>query len=211
MDIVRNYPDGMVIQQDRAIGYLTAMLRAGVSCVRQAMNRQCYLDIMGYDSIPVDMEAPNEMQSYPYIHVMYKSNGIRPSSLDETRFGEYVDEEDVRLDDFSIYTFSGEYTLNIYATTILEREMIADCVIGAIAIDPYFKKLLVNNPYIGISPNIDTFDTRNSNESWGTPWSADVMTAFRQCSFSVIGEFVWRKTDPVEYIEAARVFSELGI
>ena len=209
-----DYPDHMILESDRAVGYLTAALRAGVSTVRTMMNKKEYLDIMGYDSIPVDMEAPNENQQYPYIHVMYRNKGIQPATLDDLHYVEYKTQEDGKVvahdDVFSIYKFSGEYILNIYATTILERETIADTVIGALAIDPRFKQLLIDNPYLGISPNLDTFDTLSSNESWGTPWSADVMTAYRQCNFSVVGEFVWRYGTPAEFISAINISAVLG-
>ena len=200
----------MILEQDKAVGYLTATLRAGVWAVRYMLNLPEYLNLMGLDSIPVDMEAPNEQQSYPYVHVMYKNRGISPTSLKESHWGEILENGVKNVNEFAIYKFIGDFTLNIYATTILERETIADIIIGALAIDPRFRQKLLDNPYIGLTPNMDTFDTLNSNESWGTPWSAEAMTAFRQCNFSVIGEFVWRKVTPVQFITSIMIRGDIS-
>lgn len=195
----------MILEADKAVGYLTATLRAGVWATRYMLNLPEYLQLMGLDSIPVDMEAPNENQRYPYVHVMYRNRGILPCSLKESHWDKYVEMARERENEFAMYKFTGEFTLNIYATTILERETIADVIIGALAVDQRFRQKLLDNPYVGMTPNMDTFDTLNSNESWGTPWSAEAMTAFRQCSFSVVGEFVWRKVTPVQFITAMNV------
>ena len=100
---VFDYPDSMVFQPDRAIGYFTAVLKAGVTTVREMVNQPEYLELLGYDQIPVDMEAPMENQRYPYIHVMYKNKNIQPASLEQMNHVTYVDEGVTKEDDFSIW------------------------------------------------------------------------------------------------------------
>lgn len=187
------------------VGYLTAALKAGVHAVRETINSADYRAIHGYDEIPVDMEAPIEDARYPYIHVMYKNKGMRPTSLDESMHISYDEGGATVNDEYHIYMFEGTYVLNLYARTILERETLADCMIGAIGIDDRFRDLLQGNEWIAISPNLHTFSLGNSNESWGTPWSADEMTAFRQLTFDVQGEFCYRKGGVASFIESIRV------
>ena len=186
-----------IYYEERAVGYLTAALRAGVWAVRQHINRDDYKHILG-NEIAVDMDAPMEEQRYPYIHVMYRDKGFRPLAL--RGYGKYERSDGTELE-LSAYRYSGEYLINIYATSILERETIADCCIGAFGIDRRFKQLLIDNPYINIAPNLHTLSSPTSNESWGTPWDKDVMTAFRQLSFDVTGEFYYRVEKEPVYLE----------
>ena len=209
------YPDSMVMHDDRAIGYFTAALKAGVDAVRYVMNQPEYLALLGLDSIPVNMDAPDETQRYPYIHVMYQSTKIQPISLDASNFAWYQKEIPadqversaetavVDMEDwYDLYRFDGSYTINVYANTILEREKISDVCIAAMAIDRRFRRYLIDNAFINIAPNMSTFDMRTSTESWGTPWSPDVMTAFRNFSFQVTGEFLYRYATTVQFISS---------
>lgn len=203
------YPQDVVRQEPRVVGYLTSALRAGVYAIREILNSDAYKEVHGYDEIPVDMEAPTENTQYPYVHVMYRNKEIRPISLNESEYASYEESGETINDEYHIYKFSGTYILNLYARTILERETISDCMIGAIGIDDDFFNLLQGNEWIAIAPNLDTFSLGNSNESWGTPWSADEMTAFRQLTFEVIGEFCYRKSNVATYIKNIRITANL--
>lgn len=206
MTEILKYPGDAVLRQNRAVGYLTACLRAGVDCTRKHINSEPYKAVHGYDEIPVNMEAPMEGQRYPYIHVMYRNKLFEPLSIEETRYAEYKNEKgETVTDEFSTYRFEGTYVINIYATTILERETIADCCIGAFGVDPAYLKLMYDNPYINIAPNMHTLASATANESWGTPWDKDVMTAFRQLSFEVVGEFYYRVSEIPEYISKIEI------
>lgn len=195
------YPGRSVIEGERVVGYLSAALSAGVWATRQQVNSDAYRAVHGYDEIPVNMEAPMEGQSYPYIHVMYQDNGFQPLSIEEGRYGVSDGAEgEPSVDRYSIYKFSGRYVVNVYATTILERECITDCLIGALGIDDSYRNLFYENPYLSVSPNMHTLSSPSARESWGTPWDADAMTAFRQLSFDVVGEFVYRVGTDARYI-----------
>ena len=198
-DSIYDYPGHNVLHDDNVVGYFTAALKAGVWAVRKHLNSDVYKQILGSE-IPVDMEAPMEGTRYPYIHVMYQDNGFKPISLGESKIISFEEDGVKKADEFTLYKFEGQYRINIYATTILERERIADCCIGAIGIDRHFRKKLVENPYINIAPNMHTMSSPTSNESWGTPWDENVMTAFRQLSFNVVGEFCYRTTFGGGYI-----------
>jgi hypothetical protein len=200
-----DYPGDVVRQEPKAVGYLTAALRAGVYAVRRILNSEAYKEVHGYDEIPVDMEAPMEGTRYPYVHVMYRDKGIQPITLEESEYAVYEEDGEIREDEYHIYKFNGSYMLNLYARTILERETLSDCMIGAIGIDDDFFRLLQGNEWIAIAPNLHTFSLGNSNESWGTPWSADEMTAFRQLTFDVMGEFCYRKSNVATYIKSMRI------
>lgn len=192
-----NIPFGNeVFYDDYAIGYLTGTLRAGVWAVRQHINRPEYKQLIG-DNVSVEMDAPLEEQRYPYIHVMYRDGGFQPLSIKGK--GWYLEDDGSKVDIVG-YKFKGTYLINIYATTILERETLSDICIGACGIDPRFKYLLIDNPYINIAPNMATMSSPTSNESWGTPWDKDVMTAFRQLSFDVSGEFYYKITTEPMYL-----------
>lgn len=203
------YPQDVVRQEPRVTGYLTSALRAGVYAVRAILNSDAYKEVHGYDEIPVDMEAPIEDTRYPYVHVMYKNKEIMPISLEESQYATYEEGGETFNDEYHIYRFSGTYVLNLYARTILERETISDCMIGAIGIDDDFFKLLQDNEWLAIAPNLHTFSLGNSNESWGTPWSADEMTTFRQLTFDVVGEFCYRKSMIATYIKNIRIEANL--
>lgn len=207
--VLMAYPQDVVRQEPRVVGYLTSALRAGVYAIREILNSDAYKEVHGYDEIPVDMEAPTENTQYPYVHVMYRNKEIRPISLNESEYASYEESGETINDEYHIYKFSGTYILNLYARTILERETISDCMIGAIGIDDDFFNLLQGNEWIAIAPNLDTFSLGNSNESWGTPWSADEMTAFRQLTFEVIGEFCYRKSNVATYIKNIRITANL--
>ena len=190
----------------KPIGYLTSALKAGVVAVRYILNLPEYKAIHGFEEIPVDMEAPYANVSYPYVHVIYSDKNITPIDLGAAG---YKPSEN-SIEEFQCYKFDGTFTLNMYARSILERERIADCMMAAVAIDDKFAQKLEGNPWINLCPNMHTFNFGTANESWGTPWSADEMTAFRQMKFDVVGQFYFRKTSVAEYIESIRVDSKLN-
>jgi len=177
----------------RVVGYLTSALRAGVWSLDKYVNEIATEFWESYGLTPgitVSMEAPMEEQRYPYLHVMYKNNKFEPLSLKEDSWtkGAYLHS----------YRFEGEYLVNIYATTILERETIADALIGAMGIDMRFKQAFLSNPFINVHPNLKNLQTPMANESWGTPWALDVQTCFRQLNFPVRGEFFYLyKEEPI--------------
>ena len=198
----KDYPGTAVLHDIHVIGYLTACMKAGVESVRTCVNSDDSKKVHGYDLIPVDIEAPMQEQRYPYIHVIYDNKGFEPESLSDWSKVVYRDKDNVAHEDIlSRYKFDGRYSINIYATSILERETISDCLIGAIGIDETFRKTLVSNEYINIAPNMHTLASNVSNESWGTPWDADVMTCFRQFTFDVVGEFYYRLSDIPAFLE----------
>ena len=205
-----DYPGDAVLHGERAVGYLTAALRAGVWATRQHINDDDYVGIIGHE-VPVEMDAPMEEARYPYIHVMYRARGFEPLSLGDWSASSLFKEGDEdEWDDFCVYRFDGTYLVNIYATTILERETLADCCIGAFGIDDRYRDLFYSNPYINIAPNMYTLSSPTSNESWGTPWDKDAMTAFRQLSFDVLGEFYYRVRHKAEYLSVIELEGILG-
>lgn len=183
-----------LMEDEGVVGYLTSTLRAGVWAVRNMMNHPKYKAVHGYGEIPVDMDAPMADQRYPYIHVMYRNNSFQPLGLDEA-FDTVL--EDGRRVTVYAYRYEGAFMVNVYATTILERERISDCVIAAIGMDRRFRMILSSNPFVSMQPNLATLASGTANESWGTPWDKDLMTAFRQFTFNVIGEF-YMYMDPDE-------------
>ena len=186
MNILPNGTDfPFPLDDEGVVGYLTSTLRAGVWAVRNILNHPSYKAMHGYGEIPVDMDAPMADQRYPYIHVMYRNNSFQPLGLDEMTY-ETVDGKTVQV---YTYEYSGSFNINVYATTILERERISDCIIAAVGMDRKFRRLLSLNPFISIAPNLATLSSGTANESWGTPWDKDLMTAFRQFSFNVVGQF----------------------
>lgn len=199
------YPSDSVLHEDRAVGYLTGALRAGVWATRKHLQSDDYAKLFKQE-IPVEMDAPMEEQRYPYVHVMYRDRGFEPLSLEESCISDVLSDDDGDYwDEFHAYRFEGTYLVNIYATTILERETIADIMIGALGIDDRYRDLFYRNPYINVAPNMHTLSSPTSNESWGTPWDKDVMTAFRQLSFDVVGEFYYRFGTRAEYISSVDI------
>lgn len=202
-----DYPVNIIARGNHCVGYFTAALRAGVDVTRRMLNSDAYKSVHGYDEIPVNMEYPQEGQHYPYVQVMYQNGKFYPRTLEEKitrkpRLGELSD-------DTSIYLFEGSYVVGIYANTILERETIADCLIGMMGIDDDYRDGFYKSPYINITPNMHTLSSPTSNESIGTPWDADAMTCYRQLKFDVRGEFMYRVGNPVTFIEAIKVFDRI--
>lgn len=198
------YPENVIKLGDRAVGYFTAVLRAGVDVTRRMLNSDEYKAVHGYDEIPVNMEYPQEGQRYPYVQVGYQNSRFYPSSIEEKR--EAVPEDPTAgKDDFSIYLFEGSYLISIYAGTILEREMIADCLIGMMGIDDGYRDGFYSSPYVNVTPNMHTLSSPTSNESIGTPWDADALTCYRQLRFDVRGEFLYRVGNPAVFVESVDI------
>lgn len=203
------YPDNVIKRGDRAVGYFTACLRAGVDVTRKLLNSDEYKAVHGFDEIPVNMEYPMEGQRYPYVQVMYQNSKFYPASLEEK--GHYkpdVDSDSV-ADYASVYLFEGSYLISIYSNTILERETIADCMIGMMGIDDAYRDGFYDTPYVNVTPNMHTLSSPTANESVGTPWDADALTCYRQLRFDVRGEFLYRVGTPVTYIEYIDILGKL--
>lgn len=199
--------DGTVYNGERVVGYLTSALRAGVDATRSLLNSERYKAVHGYDEIPVNMEYPQEGQRYPYVQVMYQNSRFYPSTFEECRM---VPTRDGVAAEIHPYLFEGQYIVSIYANTILERETIADCMIGMMGIDNAYRDAFYGSRYINVSPNMHTLSSNVSNESVGTPWDADAMTCYRQFKFDVKGEFVYKVDDAARYVSAFDVEAETG-
>lgn len=198
--------DGLIYNGERSVGYFTAALRAGVDATRRLLNSDDYKAVHGYDEIPVNMEYPQEGQRYPYVQVMYQNAKFYPASLEE---GRKLVSDDLSVDS-NAYLFEGSYIISIYANTIVERERIADCMLGMMGIDDRFRDAFYSNPYINVSPNMHTLVSNTANESIGTPWDSDALTCYRQFRFDVRGEFVYRVDGAARYVEAVDVRGEVG-
>ena len=208
MASLTEYPGDRVLLPNDCIGYFTAVLKAGKTTVDAIINSDKYKAVHGFDHIPVEIEYPMTDQRYPYIHVMYRNTSFVPMSLEERRFLDYKIDDVEKTDEYAFYKFDGSYLVNIYATTILEREIIADCCIAALGVDNEYRNLLYQNPYIAISPNMHTLASSTSNESFGTPWDSDTMTTFRQFTFNVTGDFCWRVSVTPEFITGINIEPE---
>ena len=202
------YPDNVILRGDRAVGYFTACLRAGVDITRKMLNSDEYRAVHGFDEIPVNMEYPMEGQRYPYVQVMYQNSKFYPASLEERGHYEAKIPESV-ADVASTYLFEGSYIVSIYSNTILERETIADCMIGMMGIDDAYRDGFYSTPYVNVTPNMHTLSSPTANESVGTPWDADALTCYRQLRFDVRGEFLYRVGTPVTYIEYIDILGKL--
>lgn len=198
-ELERNVKDEFVYEW-RCVGYYTAALKAAVTGVRSVLSDEALLQAMGYESMVVDMEYPNEGQEYPYIHVMYNDKGFKPMSLSRK---DYVKNGD-SFDEYVRYKFDGTVMVNVYATTILERERICDFLIGA---SKRICEAIGENDWISIQGNPDTIRSTASNESVGTPWDEDEMTCFRQMSIDVAGEFMYREGANPQYIEKINIIA----
>ena len=199
-----DYPEDVIRCGDRAVGYFTACIRAGVDVTRRMLNSDEYKEVHGYDEIPVDMEYPQVGQHYPYVQVMYQNSKFYPSSLEEAEFYK-PDDELLSEDRANLYLFEGSYIVSVYANTILERETICDCLIGMMGVDDNYRNGFYESPYVNIAPNMHTLSSPTANESVGTPWDADALTCYRQFRFDVRGEFLYRVGMPVTYIEAIEI------
>lgn len=198
-----SYGTDSVLHDDYAIGYFTAVLRAGVSVTREAVNQPHYLEILGYDEIPVNMEAPQTGQSYPYVQVSYSNSRFEPASVEEGR-----DVWDgVGANEHRVYRFEGSYTISVYANTILERETLSDCLIAIMGIDETYRRKFKDNPFINIEPNMHTLSSPTANETWGAPWDADAMTCYRQFRFDVRGEFHYRVGEHPVYLTSIELIA----
>ena len=204
------YPDNIIRHGEHAVGYFTAALRAGVDVTRKHLNSDVYRDVHGYDEIPVDMEYPQEGQHYPYVQVMYQNSKFYPSSPNEAehRLREITDKGGI-IDNYHIYLFDGSYVISIYANTILERETIADCLIGAMGIDDSYRDGFYHTPYMNITPNMHTLSSPTANESIGTPWDSDALTCYRQLKFDVKGEFIYHYDTFARFLERIEIFGRV--
>lgn len=193
-DGITPFDPDMVYQPSETIGYLTSTIRALTWAVREVMTDATAISMHGFADLKVECEAPIDIEKYPYIQVMYKNTSFDRTSLDGL---EPTWTEDDELAHVRNYMFRGQCTINIYSTTILERERISDCVIARMSGVGDFVQKLTSNEWINIHPNMGTMKSPTANESWGTPWSEDLMTCFRSFTFEVVGEFAYRKVDGV--------------
>lgn len=198
--------DNEVIRASREVGYFTATLKALTWAVRETLNSPEAIAVHGFDELPVEMEAPIDVKSYPFIQVMYRNKTFQPADYNVE--GEPFADKTVSQLAFGKlreYRFEGTCTVNVYSTSIWERERISDCIIGSLGASIGFRDKLVSNEWINISPNMATLASASANESWGTPWDADLMTAFRTFTFEVQGEFYYAVRPTLEYISKVEV------
>jgi hypothetical protein len=198
-----------VIRASREVGYLTSALKALTWAVRETLNSDAAKAVHGFDSMPVEMEAPIDVKSYPFVQVMYRNKSFTP---DYNVGGDaFTDSRESPASSGRLreYEFSGTCTVNVYSTSIWERERISDCIIGALGASIEFRDKLVSNEWINMSPNMATLASASANESWGTPWDADLMTAFRTFTFEVQGQFYYATYPTLEYITKVDVESRM--
>lgn len=203
-DGVMPFDPTMVYQDSETIGYLTSTLRALTWAVRDIMTDKTAVRMHGFSDLKVECEAPIDIEKYPYIQVMYKNTSFERTSLEGQPQPTWTDDDE--LAEYRLYMFKGQCTVNVYATTILERERLSDCLIARMSGVGDFSNKLISNEWINIHPNMATLKTPTANESWGTPWSEDLMTCFRSFTFELIGEFAYRKVGGVpEFITKIEV------
>lgn len=184
----------------QAVGYLTSTLKALTWAIREQLNTPEAIAVHGFDSLRVDAEAPIDVESYPFVQVLYRNDSFSPTLLANSEFYKADNDSDA-LNEVVPYMFTGTATVNIYSVSILERERISDCLIGQLGASLAFRKRLISNPWVNIHPNMKTLASATANESWGTPWSDDLMTCFRSFTFKVQGEFYYRVEPDVAYLE----------
>lgn len=199
---VRKYDPQAVYVDDGAVGYFTACLKAGVWAVDALINSPSAQRVHGYDSIPVHSEAPAEGQRYPYLQIGYDNKKFEPTTLNELA--------DITLADGSLaqvasYRYEGAINVGVYATTILERERLSDCLIAQVGICRDFRLKLQENEWIDMSPNMATLASPVANESWGVPWDDNIQTCYRNFAFKVHGEFYYKVTDTITYLTKVQV------
>lgn len=189
-----------VWQDVQAVGYLTSTLKALTWAVREQLNTPEAVAVHGFEQLRVDAEAPIDVESYPFVQVLYRNDSFNPSLLANSEYYKPEPGSDV-IDEVVPYMFTGTATVNVYSTSILERERISDCLIGQLGASLEFRKRLISNPWVNIHPNMKTLASATANESWGTPWSDDLMTCFRSFTFKVQGEFFYRVEPDLTYLE----------
>lgn len=209
MELSTHYPGNQVMHGDYAVGYLTAALKAGVSAVRTVVSGSVFGGLVSQSGIPVEMEYPDADAKYPYIHVAYRNKKFEPASLNELREALHMEGSEEVYEHYRMYRFEGEFAINIYATTILERETISDAIISMIGMDEGFRTALVANPYINIAPNMHALSSPTANESVGAPEDKDIMTCFRQFTFPVYGEFYMRVGNVPQLISKIDIAAEM--
>lgn len=192
-DGIMPFDPTQVYQDNETIGYLTSTIRALTWAVRDVMTDDIAVAMHGFSDLKVECEAPIDIEKYPYIQVMYKNSSFERTSLEGKPQPTWTDDE--QLAHYRQYMFRGQCTVNVYSTTILERERISDCLIARMSGVGDFSDKLISNEWINIHPNMATLKTPTANESWGTPWSEDLMTCFRSFTFELTGEFAYRKVD----------------
>ena len=204
------YPSNIIVRADHEVGYFTAALRAGVSVTREMLNSDEYKAVHGFDEIPVNMEYPQEGQQYPYVHVMYSNSKFYPSSLEEGRHHSVEEDGEVEDVESRLYIGEGSYIIGVYANTILEREVISDCLIGMLGADDMYRDGFYASEFFNVTPNMHTLSSPTANESLGTPWDADALTCYRQFRFDVKCEFMYRVGHPSTYIESIDVDAQVS-
>lgn len=178
------------------VGYYTSALRALVWATRATLNSDEAKKVHGFSELRVDADAPLDIQVYPYVHVQYQDGGFRPAELQKH---DWIGAPAAAAD-IAAYRYSGTASINVYSNSILERDRIADAVIGLVGIDRRFQTMLRSNAWIGMTPNMAELRSTTANQSWGTPWDDNLITAFRTLSFPVTGEFSYRVGESVVFL-----------
>ena len=191
----------MAYEVTEPVGYYTSVIRALVWATRETLNSDEAKKVHGFDELRVDENAPLDVEKYPYVQVMYQDGGFEPA---EVQKHEWIGMPSTNVD-VSTYRYSGTASINIYSPSILERDRISDAVIGLIGVDRRFEDKLDSNKWIRITPNMAKMRSTTANQSWGTPWSDNEITAFRTMSFPVVGEFSYRVSSDVTFLGSITV------
>jgi hypothetical protein len=174
-------------------GYMTVLKTALVQGLRECFDADYPQE--DFRDLLVDIEFPNDVQSYPSIWVNYTdSSALVSAGIDHHEFTDPGDSGYVRR--FTRWRFSGTASFTVVALSSLERDRLYDEMVRVIAFAresdqvPEFRAYIEDNEFIAMNANFDEIEPTGNSAAPGTPWGSDEYIYEITLNIDVIGEFI---------------------
>jgi hypothetical protein len=184
-------------------GLIQSVKVSTVEAMRDALqNTSMFLD--HGRSVYIGLDYPMEEIQYPGIWVQFSV-----SKLNRAGVGHEITVQDPNTLQWSFiqeWMFLGRITLTIAALKSIDRDRLCDAVIASLAFartpeilltqreadTKKYRSLITSldeNPYIGMTLQLDTIICGGEQAAPGTPWAENIMTYENSFSFDLVGQF----------------------
>lgn len=183
-------------------GLIQSVKSATVLAMRDALQgTSMFVDSQ---AVYVDLEYPMKEVQYPGIWVQFSV-----TKLNRAGIAHEITVQDPDTHQWSFiqeWNFTGRITLTICALKSIDRDRLADSLIASLAFartpqllatmpqadTKQYRSLITaldENPYIGMTLQLDTIIPGGQQVSAGTPWKDDILTYEDSYSFDLVGQF----------------------
>lgn len=179
-------------------GFVEAVKRTVVVSLRRVLTDSSLS--LSDSTLHVDMEYPDERESYPAIWVQFSFTDLEDCGLGHVQ---YIQEDDGTTTRVRQWRYKGRVSLTMLAFTSLDRDRIADRFVTLYSFadivasedDPFtdpnmdFLRELDQSPYVSMTLQSGTLQPLGQGVSVGVPWDPSQLVYEDGYAFSLEGQF----------------------